>query len=245
MNWSLMIRIIIISVELIIPDTFRSGTRFFSARMNINSFVSGFDRDGNFRWAVSFQKLPEGQYGNVLDCRLAVDLEQNLYVAGEFDSSVVLGDTVLESYGNWDVFIAKYDSSGRFIWAYQVGGPTDDQVTDIKIDDYDNLYLSLNHSRPGFNDTVIYGNNDTTISFHNYCASVLSLTTTDASITWLTYGTAEDGAEADNLVLDIYNNLYAEYTIFGDFLIRGHNIEADLEPKTHILVPFDPQWRSC
>lgn len=220
------------------PGYFQIGDSvFFCQDAATNSFVSGFDRDGNFRWAVSFQKLPEGPYGMVMDCQLAVDSEQNLYVAGEFDFSVVLGDTVLESYGNWDVFIAKYDSSGQFIWAYQVGGPTDDQVSDIKIDDYDNLYFSLNHSRPSFNNTVVYGNNDTTISFHNYCASVLSLTA-DASITWLTFGISEDDVEAENLILDIYDNLYAEYMIFGDFLINGHTIEADIEPITHLLIPF-------
>jgi hypothetical protein len=204
----------------------------------VNSFVAGYDINGNFRWAKALGRVTGGPYGMVDDCRLAVDSQQNLYVAGEFDFTVDFGDTILQSYGNWDVFIAKYSATGQFLWAYQVGGPTDDQCGDLVIDYQDKLYLTMNHGRPSFDNVVVYGNNDTILNFHNYCAAVLSLKS-NASFSWLIAGTSEDEVVAENLVLYDNRHLFAQYRIFDDFLFDSHTIEADLEPYTHLVVPFD------
>jgi hypothetical protein len=77
---------------------FQIGDSVFYAQEGMHeAFVAAYDKDGMFRWAVPLQKIPEGPFGMVDDCHLAVDSQQNLYVAGEFDFSVDFGDTVLYS----------------------------------------------------------------------------------------------------------------------------------------------------
>lgn len=218
---------------------FHIGDSVFSGQDgDFRSFISSFDREGNFRWAVSLQKEPEGTFGMVSDCYLAVDSQQNLYVTGKFDFSIDFGDTILYSLGYWDVFISKYDSLGQFVWAYHVGGPSVEQISDIKIDDQDIIYVALSHSRPSFDNYAVFGDNDTTVYFHNACASVLSLHT-DATFSWLSCGTSYTEVITDDLVLDKENQLYAHFFIFDEFIFNGDTITDDLEPYTHLVVPYD------
>jgi gliding motility-associated-like protein len=76
----------------------------------------------NFKWAK--QMGGTGAYAN--GNSIAVDATGNLYVIGNFSGTVDFdpgpGTYNLTSAGNSDMFIAKLDSSGNFIWAKQIGG---------------------------------------------------------------------------------------------------------------------------
>ena len=45
-------------------------------------------------------------------------------------------------YGDKDGFVARYDSSGNFIWAFKLGGPNDDITKSIAIDPVGNIYIT-------------------------------------------------------------------------------------------------------
>jgi Beta-propeller repeat len=55
---------------------------------------------------------------------LAVDGAGKVFVTGYFESTASFGNTNLTSSGYDDLFIAKYDSRGNFLWVRQGGGPT-------------------------------------------------------------------------------------------------------------------------
>ena len=47
----------------------------------------------------------------------------NVYLAGNFSGTVVLGGTTLTSSGNYDIFVAKFNpTSNQFVWAQRAGG---------------------------------------------------------------------------------------------------------------------------
>jgi len=58
----------------------------------------------------------------------AFDTEGNLYVLGAFEGKITLSDkkTVLESKGNKDIFLAKYNAFGKLVWAKRAGGTGSD-----------------------------------------------------------------------------------------------------------------------
>ena len=62
----------------------------------------------------------------------AVDAAGNVYLAGYFKNTVVLGGTTLTSlgiFGSADIFIAKFNPiSNQFVWVRQAGGTEFDQV---------------------------------------------------------------------------------------------------------------------
>jgi len=64
----------------------------------------------------------------------AADASGNVYVAGNFTGTIVLGSIGLTSAGNNDAFVAKWSSaSGTFVWAQRAGGPLDDYGTGVAV----------------------------------------------------------------------------------------------------------------
>jgi hypothetical protein len=84
-------------------------------------FISKLDSNANFAWAKSIG-------GTSLDygTDIAVDSSGNIYITGEFqltaDFDPGAGTYNLTSLGSYDIFVAKLDSSGNFIWAKSMGG---------------------------------------------------------------------------------------------------------------------------
>ena len=59
----------------------------------------------------------------------AVDAAGNVYLAGFFTNSVVLGGTTLTSLGRDDVFVAKFSPvSNQIVWAQRAGGTGNDEA---------------------------------------------------------------------------------------------------------------------
>ncbi len=80
------------------------------------AFLIKYDRNGNIMWKVLLPVdtpvFSSGGYS------IAADVYGNVYMAGYFQDSLKFGTTTLyaESY---EVFIAKFDSSGHALWAQQ------------------------------------------------------------------------------------------------------------------------------
>jgi hypothetical protein len=64
----------------------------------------------------------------------AVDATGNVFLAGYFRNSVVLGSTTLTSLGNYDVFVAKFNpTSKQFVWAQRAGGTGSDYINALAV----------------------------------------------------------------------------------------------------------------
>ncbi|NUQ63574.1 MAG: hypothetical protein HUU20_13950 [Pirellulales bacterium] len=73
---------------------------------------------------------------------IEVDPGGNSYVTGHFAGAVRFDDTTLTSSGSNDVFVAKLDPDGNFLWAVAAGGTGDDRAWDIAIDAAGNSYIT-------------------------------------------------------------------------------------------------------
>ncbi|MFN6373618.1 MAG: PKD domain-containing protein, partial [Chitinophagia bacterium] len=76
----------------------------------------------------------------------AIDKDQNIYVAGQFENSVTFkGGTTsitLNSKGGSDIFIAKYDKCGNLLWAKAIGDDGEDVAKSIVVDDLGSCYIT-------------------------------------------------------------------------------------------------------
>lgn len=100
-------------------------------------FVSQLDNDGNVTWVKLFiGTKPSSGNG------IAVDNFNNVLVTGEFEGKVDFdpdgGLYELTSYAN-DIFIAKLDNDGNFIWAKQINGTSNDFGKSVTVDDDGNV----------------------------------------------------------------------------------------------------------
>ncbi|MEN6446018.1 MAG: SBBP repeat-containing protein [Candidatus Cloacimonas sp.] len=78
-------------------------------------------------------------YGN----SIAVDANGNSYVTGTFyGSSATFGSTTLTGSGYDDIFVAKMDSNGNWLWARQAGGTLSDLGNSIAVDANGNSYVT-------------------------------------------------------------------------------------------------------
>ncbi|MDI9341660.1 MAG: SBBP repeat-containing protein [Sediminibacterium sp.] len=111
---------------------------------SVATFILKLDPSGNYMWAKQFVSLPPSgsSNGNNIDC----DASGNIYIAGEFNGAVDFNPGAatysLTSNGSADVYIAKLDPSGIFLWARQFGGTSGDFMKSMYMDGVGNVYTT-------------------------------------------------------------------------------------------------------
>ncbi|MDY0152034.1 MAG: SBBP repeat-containing protein [Candidatus Cloacimonas sp.] len=102
-----------------------------------NIYVAKLDADGNYLWA----KQAVGYQFDSGYC-IATDSNSNVYVTGVFNDNIMFGTISLTSSGNTDVFFAKLDANGNWLWAKKAGGSGADTGTSIASDNSGNVYAT-------------------------------------------------------------------------------------------------------
>lgn len=93
-------------------------THIVSSAGGRDIFIAKCDANGNFLWVKRAGGPGDADDGHAIE----VDADGNIYVAGTFSSKANFGPFFLESNGDEDGFIAKYDSMGKIQWVRQLGG---------------------------------------------------------------------------------------------------------------------------
>ena len=100
-------------------------------------FVVKFLPDGSYVWSKQV-----GGTGNDVANDAAVDSAGNIVVTGFFSNTVNFGGGALTSSGPWDIFVAKYSSSGAHVWSKKLGGTSIDEAYDVAIDGNNNVVVT-------------------------------------------------------------------------------------------------------
>jgi hypothetical protein len=116
-------------------------------------FVAKVDANGNWQWAAKAGGS-DGDNGN----GITIDDAGNTYVTGYFEDTATFGSQTLISYGDCDIFVAKLDANGNWLWATKAGGgDCDDIGLGITIDDDRNTYIT-----GYYEDTATFGSHSLT-----------------------------------------------------------------------------------
>lgn len=120
-----------------------AGTFNLTSNGSSDIFISKLDSSGNFVWAKSMGGTASDERPSI-----ALDAAGNIYTTGNFAGTVDFdpgaGTFVISpaSGYNYDVFVSKLDSSGNFVWAKNMGGPSFDIAYSIAIDASGNVYTT-------------------------------------------------------------------------------------------------------
>jgi hypothetical protein len=111
------------------------------AGTDIDIFVSKYDPAGNYIWAISM-----GGINNDRGQTMQVTAGGTIYIAGVYQATADFDPTAatanLVGPGSDDIFLAKYDTDGNYIWAKEIGGSGRDRTYCIDIDSAENIYMS-------------------------------------------------------------------------------------------------------
>ncbi len=107
------------------------------------AFVAKFDSSINFKWVRS-QRVQNENYGKAI----ALDQDGNSYITGsyrgtvDFDSAINNIPIHLENAGYFDVYVAKINTNGKYVWAKNIGGISEDQGLAIATDSSANIFIT-------------------------------------------------------------------------------------------------------
>ncbi|KAA9325025.1 SBBP repeat-containing protein [Adhaeribacter soli] len=172
------------------------GSTTLTTSGNNDVFVAKYDASGNLVWAkkAGGTSTDEG-YG------IAVDTNGNSYITGYFYSSATFGSTTLTSSGISDMFIAKCDASGNFLWARKGGGNSFDYGYAIAADAAGNTCVT-----GYFNATATFG----TTSITSAGTSDVYIARYDASgnLAWVRRAGGANSDQAYGVAMDGSGNSY-------------------------------------
>ncbi|MES2764752.1 MAG: SBBP repeat-containing protein [Bacteroidota bacterium] len=165
-------------------------------------FIAKYDPQGTVLWAKSV-----GGQGTDAASGLAIDNNGNVYITGSFQSPTLeFGNTVLNSSGKYDIFIAKYDPEGNVLWAKSAGGSKDDKGLTIGTDENNNVYLtgSFGVGAITFGATTLTNN-----STQNHTNDIFIVKyDTSGNAVWATSIGGDGYDEANNIAIDKNSNVY-------------------------------------
>ncbi|MBL7911606.1 MAG: SBBP repeat-containing protein [Bacteroidia bacterium] len=185
-------------------------------------FVSKLDVNGNFLWA---KRLGGTSYDYAKS--IAVDASGNVIVCGYFEGTCDfdpgVGTFNLTSNGDKDIYIAKLNSSGNFLWAKSMGSVGLDEATSIDVDAAGNVY-----STGYFNYTVDFDPGVGTFTLTNNTNDNGFISKLDASgnFVFAKHLKVDNNCVGNSITLDGTGNIYA----CGVF--RATNFDMDPGPGT-------------
>ncbi len=208
-------------------------------------FVAKYNPDGNLIWIASADGTSNDK-GNAI----TVDTSGDAYITGTFSAfgnSTTFGDTTITGTDGENIFVAKIDSSGTWLWAVQAGSPTgglqnNDFGSGIDVDAAGNSYICGNFkSTVDFGDTSLVSAGSSDIFVAKYNSS--------GEFQWARRAGGLAGDFANAISVDISGNSYVTGGFLGtadfedttfvskgddDLFIAKYNTASELEWIHHV-----------
>ena len=163
-----------------------------------NIFIAKLDSSGNWLWAKNAGYSGCGTSGN----GIAVDASGNIYVTGDFSGSATFGSITLTSNGDSDIFIAKLDSSGNWLWAKNAGGTDYDYGQGIAVDASGNSYVT------GYFESTTATFGSTTLTSSGFSDIFVAKLDSSGNWLWIKNAGGTDYYEGCGIAVDTSGNSY-------------------------------------
>lgn len=194
-----------------------------------NSLLACYDVDRNYRWSWDFAG------GTWTDMHLATDSHGSVVVAGFLSWSTDLdpGPAIVDPFasGNGRLVVAKYDSTGAYLWSFNIGSAGTNEISGLALDSLDNVYISGISDAgcdfdPGPGTNVPY---TTTTTDHNFLAKYDA----DGNHLWARTFDGPAYTNAPALTVDAVGNAYLSGTVYD-------SLNVDPGVSDHMLHEYPP-----
>jgi hypothetical protein len=184
-------------------------------------FISKIDTSGQLIWSTFF-----GGMGGELGIDLAIDLNNNLIIGGQTNSSnfpYTSGAFQPLPLGGNDAFIAKFNSLGQLIWATCYGGTSTEDIHAITHDYENNVIIT---GMTNSSDLAISTNAIQTIN-NGFFDIYIAKFSPNGNLMWSTYFGGSNYDDIFGVQSDSLNNLYfAGLTSSNDFITTPNALQT-------------------
>ncbi|MEA3443886.1 MAG: SBBP repeat-containing protein, partial [Bacteroidota bacterium] len=188
--------------NIYISGGFSSSIAFGNTALNASGpesfFIAKFNPNGNNLWAKT---LLAGWYVRGYD--ICCDTACNVYAIGVFNSGIVSATDTIMTYGDNDVFLIKYDSTGIEQWLNQIGGIANDiSLGGIAADISGNVYCTGRFYSPQLFvcDDTLFSNGSSDIFLVKY--------NNNGNLVWELNEGGISSESGNGLIIDGNNNIY-------------------------------------
>lgn len=201
------------------PTTVIGTTTLTSYGMR-DLYVAKYNSSGTFQWARGLGSTAGGDFVG----GITTDASSNVYVSGTYQAAnMIVGTTTLTPYGNYDAFVAKYNTSGTAQWAAKAGGGNDDYGYDITTDAAGNAYMSGTFSGT----TIAVGSTNLTNSNPGTSTDAfVAKYSATGSVLWSNKAGGTGNESGYTIVSDPLGNVYAGGTIGGTSTFGTYTVNS-------------------
>jgi uncharacterized protein (DUF2249 family) len=194
-------------------------------------FVAKYSPSGNFLWAFHVGK--QGIYNEGI--AINADNNGNIFLAGVFSDTLSFNPTStsnpLIAKGSSDIYFAKYDNNGNFLWAHNIGTHKKSSVVQgTSIDNNGNLYVA-----GAFSDTTNFSTSATQqLLIADSIANFVAKYDNNGNYVWaFKLGDKNNNAVINSISADAAGNL----AIAGELLGT-----VDFDPSATVNNVTNPFW---
>jgi hypothetical protein len=179
------------------------GNTILTSSGYVDIFIAKLDTNGNWLWT---KKAGGTSYD--YGCSIAADSRGNSYVTGYFSDIANFGTNTLASKGCFDIFVAKLDTHGNWLWIKQAGGTNLDYGNGIATDNNGNSYVT-----GWFYDTATFGS--TTLTGTGDADIFVSKLDNDGNWLWAKQAGGTGGNFSYGITTDSIGNSYVTGRFYG------------------------------
>jgi parallel beta-helix repeat protein len=179
---------------------------------------------------------------------IATDSADNVVVAGTFNGTADFNPgtelVTVDSNGNNDVFVSKYDSTGKLIWVISIGGRGQDYVSGIAIDREDNVLITGQYEETADFEP---GDNTTALTSAGGFDAFVAKYSPSGTLIWVISLGGTDFAGGNGIAVDNEDNIFVTGSFIGVAEILSGSAIAPLTSSggdDGFIAKFDPQGKS-
>lgn len=178
-------------------DTVDFGGVTVASLGGLDAFVAKYNSSGALQWVTTAGGTGWDRAGNI-----GRDSLGNLYISGYVTGTAYVGNDTLNAATS-DVFVAKLDANGNYIWAYNMGGAQSDGANAMAVDSAGNTYLT-----GYFRDIATFGTYTLTTGADNNV--FVTKVSPSGAVLWALQntGTAGEYEFGNGISLDAAGNVY-------------------------------------
>jgi hypothetical protein len=211
-------------------DTVAFGTKSLVSAGGTDIFVVKNSSLGEPVWSFRFGGSDDDYIRDIL-----LDQDGNILITGYFYGTVQIGPDHYTSYGSQDVYVAKFNADGSYLWSYRAGGPMADYTASSSVCQGKDIVIS-----GYYYDSISFG--DTTLTAVNGSDIYLARIDGAGDLIWLSGAGGSSSDQANSAVTDPDGNFLIAGSFYYDISFPD-TVITTTNPVGVFIAKYSPDGR--